>query len=76
MRLLGRTSSWCWWSAAARDRGRTDGAVALPLTAGAPVSGGLGALAWVALKVGALSYGGGFVIIPLMQLDAVITTTG
>jgi chromate transporter len=33
--------------------------------------GGLLALAWVALKVGALSYGGGFVIIPLMQADAV-----
>ena len=28
-------------------------------------------LAWTALKVGALSYGGGFVIIPLMQEDAV-----
>ena len=28
-------------------------------------------LAWVAFKVGALSYGGGFVIIPLMQADAV-----
>ena len=35
--------------------------------------GGLGALAWVAFKVGALSYGGGFVIIPLMQHDAVTT---
>lgn len=34
-------------------------------------SGGLFALAWVALKVGALAYGGGFVIIPLMQHDAV-----
>ena len=34
-------------------------------------SGGLGALTWVAFKVGALSYGGGFVIIPLMQRDAV-----
>ncbi|MBM3668299.1 MAG: chromate transporter, partial [Actinobacteria bacterium] len=34
-------------------------------------TGGLGALAWVAFKVGALSYGGGFVIIPLMQRDAV-----
>jgi chromate transporter len=32
---------------------------------------GLGALAWTALKVGALSFGGGFVIIPLMQSDAV-----
>jgi chromate transporter len=29
------------------------------------------ALAWTALKVGALSYGGGFVIIPLMRADAV-----
>lgn len=36
-------------------------------TAGA----GIGALAWVAFKVGALSYGGGFVIVPLMQADAV-----
>ncbi len=33
--------------------------------------GGLGALAWEALKVGALSFGGGFVIIPLMEHDAV-----
>ncbi len=36
-------------------------------------AGGLGALAWVALEVGALSYGGGFVIIPLMQHDVVST---
>jgi chromate transporter len=35
--------------------------------------GGVLAIAWVALKVGALSYGGGFVIIPLMQHDAVVT---
>ena len=48
---------------------------ALPwLAIGAPVAvGGLSALAWVAFKVGALSYGGGFVIIPLMQHDAVAT---
>jgi chromate transporter len=40
----------------------------------APVAlGGLAALSWVAFKVGALSYGGGFVIIPLMQHDAVVT---
>jgi chromate transporter len=31
----------------------------------------LPALAWTAFKVGALSYGGGFVIVPLMQADAV-----
>jgi chromate transporter len=35
--------------------------------------GGLGALVWVAFKVGALSYGGGFVIVPLMQHDVVVT---
>jgi chromate transporter len=32
---------------------------------------GWGAIAWVGFKIGALSYGGGFVIIPLMQHDAV-----
>ncbi|HWD55762.1 MAG TPA: chromate efflux transporter [Acidimicrobiales bacterium] len=45
------------------------GFVIAPL--GVVVTGGLGALSWVALKVGALSFGGGFVIIPLMQADAV-----
>jgi chromate transporter len=44
-----------------------------PLAVTAPALSGLGAVAWVALKVGALSYGGGFVIIPLMQHDAVHT---
>jgi chromate transporter len=45
-----------------------------PLAAAATASfGGIGALAWVALKVGALSFGGGFVIVPLMQHDAVKT---
>ena len=38
---------------------------------GAVATGGLAALSWTAFKVGALSYGGGFVIIPLMQADAV-----
>jgi chromate transporter len=31
----------------------------------------VGPLVWVAFKVGALSYGGGFVIVPLMQSDSV-----
>jgi chromate transporter len=44
-------------------------AALLPLAATS--SGGLLALGWVALKVGALSYGGGFVIVPLMHADAV-----
>ena len=43
-------------------------AAALPV-----ITGGIASLCWVALKVGALSYGGGFVIIPLMQHDAVVT---
>jgi chromate transporter len=42
-----------------------------PLAALVIGGGGLLSLAWVALKVGALSYGGGFVIVPLMQADAV-----
>jgi chromate transporter len=46
-------------------------AVQLGVLAIAAGAGGLGALAWVAFKVGALSYGGGFVIVPLMQHDAV-----
>jgi chromate transporter len=41
------------------------------LLAAAASTGGLGALCWTAFKVGALAFGGGFVIIPLMQGDAV-----
>lgn len=51
--------------------GANGGALVLPVAAAA--TGGIGALAWVAFKVGALSYGGGFVIVPLMQGDAVHT---
>lgn len=42
-------------------------------TVSASALGGLFALGWVALKVGALSYGGGFVIVPLMEHDVVTT---
>jgi chromate transporter len=45
----------------------------LALAAKGVTVGVIGSLAWVALKVGALSFGGGFVIIPLMQHDAVHT---
>ncbi|MGO8724404.1 MAG: chromate efflux transporter [Acidimicrobiales bacterium] len=48
-------------------------AVAPALVLHTGMVGSLGALAWVAVKVGALSYGGGFVIVPLMQHDAVNT---
>ncbi|MBF6619097.1 MAG: chromate efflux transporter [Patulibacter sp.] len=63
--------------AARRPRGRLPAGRGLHihawpvLAAVAASTGGLGALAWTAFKVGALSYGGGFVIIPLMQADAV-----
>jgi chromate transporter len=42
-----------------------------PLFGALATRGGLAPLAWTALKVGALSFGGGFVIVPLMQGDAV-----
>jgi chromate transporter len=48
------------------------GIMAAPLALGAAIGGGvLLSVAWVAFKVGGLSFGGGFVIIPLMQADAV-----
>ena len=47
--------------------------ILFPATSIPVVTGGVAALCWVALKVGALSYGGGFVIVPLMQHDAVVT---
>jgi chromate transporter len=59
-------------TAGRRDNAKLSGIVVAPiLAAGALGSGVLLSVAWVAFKVGALSYGGGFVIIPLMQSDAV-----
>ena len=67
---------------AGKATGKARGIAALPAlpgllagasrVAGAAAGGaGLAGVAWVAFKVGALSFGGGFVIIPLMQADAV-----
>ena len=59
-------------SEASQDASRAHGGTVVALLAGGAVTGGvLLSVAWVAFKVGALSYGGGFVIIPLMQSDAV-----
>jgi chromate transporter len=55
---------------APRAAGRLPAAVPASLAV-TGAAGGIVSLIWVALKVGALSYGGGFVIIPLMQADAV-----
>jgi chromate transporter len=54
---------------AALAAGLRDGAPLAPLAVVA--TGTVGDLVWTALKVGALSFGGGFVIVPLMQGDAV-----
>jgi chromate transporter len=57
-----------------RADGTMQGLISAPVLATGAISGGvLLSVAWVAFKVGALSYGGGFVIIPLMQHDAVHT---
>jgi chromate transporter len=62
---------------AARRRPRAEGRRPMPhagvvlLAVHAAAAGGLGALVWVAFQVGALSYGGGFVIVPLMQHQVV-----
>jgi chromate transporter len=52
---------------------RPAGLASIAVLPTAVAKGGIGSLAWVGLKVGALSFGGGFVIIPLMQSDAVHT---
>ena len=56
-----------------RDGAPLPGVMLAPVVVAAGAAGGgvLLSVAWVALKVGALSFGGGFVIIPLMQADAV-----
>lgn len=62
----------CGAAELARRRSGTLAVHAWPvLAAAATGTSGLAALAWVALKVGALSYGGGFVIVPLMHGDVV-----
>jgi chromate transporter len=53
------------------DGARLHGFVAAPALVLAAGGGVLASVAWVAFKVGGLSFGGGFVIIPLMQADAV-----
>jgi chromate transporter len=59
------------WSRHGSARGAAGVHAWPPLLVAAAGAAGLGALCWTAFKVGALSYGGGFVIVPLMQGDAV-----
>jgi chromate transporter len=53
------------------DGTRLHGFLAAPAFVLAVGGGMLVSVAWVAFKVGGLAFGGGFVIIPLMQADAV-----
>jgi chromate transporter len=52
-------------------QGKLRAIAAAPALVWAVGGGVLASVAWVAFKVGGLSFGGGFVIIPLMQADAV-----
>ena len=67
-----------WWARGRRvRRARIDRTLGLApvwvlgAAVGAVSLSVLASVAWMAFKVGALSYGGGFVVIPLMQHDAV-----
>ena len=51
--------------------GKLQAIAAVPAVVWAVGGGVLASVAWEAFKVGGLSFGGGFVIIPLMQTDAV-----
>jgi chromate transporter len=79
-RLLGE-AGWLWAWTLPHWRDLLEGpswalrrATPTPLALAASADpGGAAALAWTAFKVGALAFGGGFVIVPLMQSDAVDT---
>jgi chromate transporter len=61
-----------FWGVARAGNGMLDRTLfSWPLLTSAAEPGGTGALVWTALKVGALAFGGGFVIVPLMESDAV-----
>jgi chromate transporter len=53
------------------DTGKLRSLIAAPALVLAVGGGVLASVAWEALKIGGLSFGGGFVIIPLMQADVV-----
>ena len=67
VRQRGRAGPRHWRWLGRRSAGMAAIAPLFPAVGG----GVLASVAWVAFKVGALSFGGGFVIIPLMQADAV-----
>jgi len=58
-------------SGGAGTQGKLHGLIAAPALVLAVGGGVLASVAWEAFKIGGLSFGGGFVIIPLMQADVV-----
>jgi chromate transporter len=68
--LAGHAAPLPGWPARAQAQ-PTGRAARVAAAALAAAPAGSGALAWTAFKVGALAFGGGFVIVPLMQADAV-----
>jgi chromate transporter len=67
----GGTSSRSDDSSGSGTQGRLQGLIAAPALVLAVGGGVLASVAWEAFKIGGLSFGGGFVIIPLMQADVV-----
>jgi chromate transporter len=67
----GGTASRSADSSGSGDGGKLGGLLAAPAVVLAAGGGVLASVAWEAFKIGGLSFGGGFVIIPLMQADAV-----
>ena len=67
----GETRSRSAYSNGAGDPGKLRAFIAAPALVLAVGGGVLASVAWEAFKIGGLSFGGGFVIIPLMQADVV-----
>jgi chromate transporter len=67
----GETAARSAYPDGAGDPGKLRAFIAAPALVLAVGGGVLASVAWEALKIGGLSFGGGFVIIPLMQADVV-----
>jgi chromate transporter len=67
----GGTSTRSAYPDSSDGTGKLRGLIAAPALVLAVGGGVLASVAWEALKIGGLSFGGGFVIIPLMQADVV-----
>jgi chromate transporter len=67
----GGTSTRSGYPDSSDGTGKLRGLIAAPALVLAVGGGVLASVAWEAFKIGGLSFGGGFVIIPLMQADVV-----